>query len=137
MFVLGVKSIANLHKVHPKMILVVSRGILYTPIDFSVIEGLRLEARQADLVAKGFSKTMFSKHREQADGYAHAFDVMAVGDLNGDGKVDHQDKSLTWEREPYQKIAKAMLKAADELGVAIRWGGNFKSFFDGPHFELV
>jgi peptidoglycan LD-endopeptidase CwlK len=30
-----------------------------------------------------------------------------------------------------------MKQAAKELGVSIRWGGDFKSFFDGPHFELV
>ncbi len=62
---------------------------------------------------------------------------MAVGDINGDGRVDHQDKSLTWDRDAYAEIATAWKRAADELGVKIRWGGDFKSFFDGPHFELI
>jgi peptidoglycan L-alanyl-D-glutamate endopeptidase CwlK len=29
-----------------------------------------------------------------------------------------------------------MKTAAAELGVAIVWGGDWKSFKDGPHFEL-
>jgi peptidoglycan L-alanyl-D-glutamate endopeptidase CwlK len=62
---------------------------------------------------------------------------MAVGDLDRDGDVDAQDRSLTWRREWYGEIAKAMLIAAQELRVNIRWGGSFKSFYDGPHFELT
>jgi peptidoglycan LD-endopeptidase CwlK len=29
-----------------------------------------------------------------------------------------------------------MKQAAEELDVAIVWGGDWKSFPDGPHFEL-
>ncbi|MBL4785095.1 MAG: peptidoglycan-binding protein [Cohaesibacteraceae bacterium] len=29
-----------------------------------------------------------------------------------------------------------MKKAAEELGVAIEWGGDWKTFRDGPHFQL-
>lgn len=123
--------------VHPDLVLVVSRGLQYSPIDFAVTEGVRSLRRQRELVAQGWSKTLKSKHLEQADGFGHAVDVMAVGDLDGDGDVDAQDKAITWEREHYTRIAEAMKRASAELGIPIRWGGDFKSFFDGPHFELV
>lgn len=79
---------------------------------------------------------MNSKHLLQTDGWAHAIDVVAVGDLNMDGVVDVQDRSITWDKEIYGRIAEAMYAAAKEFGVKIRWGGEFKSLFDGPHFEL-
>ena len=44
--------------------------------------------------------------------------------------------SITWERDLYDDIARAMKKSAAGLGIGIRWGGDFNSFYDGPHFEL-
>ena len=99
-------------------------------------------ARQRDLVARGSSLTLHSMHLPQPDGYGHAVDLVAVGDLDGDGDIDAQDKALTWEPGLYGAIAEAMGTAARDIGVSIRWGGTFKThrgrpYFDGPHFELV
>jgi peptidoglycan L-alanyl-D-glutamate endopeptidase CwlK len=44
---------------------------------------------------------------------------------------------VSWDKEPYYKIEKAMKQAAQELNIKVRWGGDFKSFFDAPHWELV
>jgi peptidoglycan L-alanyl-D-glutamate endopeptidase CwlK len=44
---------------------------------------------------------------------------------------------VSWDKEHYITISKAFKQAAEELNVSIRWGGDFKSFFDGPHFELI
>ncbi len=136
-FVFGSRSRRRLEGVHSDLVLVASRGLLYSTVDFAITEGVRSLERQRGLKAKGFSQTLTSKHLVQDDGFAHAFDVMAVGDLNGDGDVDAQDKSITWDRDLYGEIAKAMKQAAAELGISVRWGGDFKSFYDGPHFELV
>ena len=86
---------------------------------------------------RGFSRTLRSNHLRQPDGFAHAIDVMAAGDLDGSGTIDAQDRALTWNRGNYLSISEAMKQSADELRIGIRWGGDFKSFFDGPHFELV
>jgi peptidoglycan L-alanyl-D-glutamate endopeptidase CwlK len=137
MFRLGVKSLLRLQGVHPDLIRVVSLGIEGSPYDFTVTEGLRSLERQKELVAKKFSQTLASKHLVQPDGFGHAFDVMAVGDLDKDGDADAQDKTHTWDRVIYQEIAASILTAASTLGVPVRWGGAFKSFFDGPHFELI
>ena len=29
-----------------------------------------------------------------------------------------------------------MKKAARELGIPVQWGGDWRTFFDGPHFQL-
>jgi peptidoglycan L-alanyl-D-glutamate endopeptidase CwlK len=36
----------------------------------------------------------------------------------------------------YAQLAAAVKGAAQKLGVAITWGGDWPSFPDGPHFEL-
>lgn len=131
-FLFGQRSIDNLLHVRPELVLVVSRGLLYSPVDFVIIEGLRSLKRQKMLVNTGKSMTMHSKHLS-----GRAIDVMAVGDLDKDGDIDAQDKSITWNRDLYKHIAEVMYRAAKELDIAVRWGGDFKSFFDGPHFELV
>lgn len=136
-FSLSATSLRRLAVVHPDLIRVAVLGIQRSPIDFAVSEGAREIERQRELLAKGWSKTLSSKHLIQPDGFAHAFDIVAVGDLDRDGDVDAQDKALTWDRGLYTEISAAMLGAAATLGVRVRWGGSFKSFFDGPHYELA
>lgn len=120
-FKLSQKSKDRLNGVDERLVRVVNRAIELTEIDFAVSEGLRSPERQIELVNKGFSQTLKSKHLT-----GHAVDLAAFVD----GKI-------SWEKPFYYKIADAMKKAAEEQQVAIRWGGDFKSFFDGPHFELV
>jgi peptidoglycan L-alanyl-D-glutamate endopeptidase CwlK len=128
MFVLGRRSKQRLRGVHPDLVAVVERAITLTPVDFTVLEGLRGIDRQRELVAAGASRTMRSRHLT-----GHAVDLGAwVG-----GQV-------SWDWPLYHHIAKAMFRAATGLGVAMRWGGNWSesytkalaSFADGPHFEL-
>jgi peptidoglycan L-alanyl-D-glutamate endopeptidase CwlK len=131
-FVFSRKSREALWGVHSDLVLVVSRGLLYSSTDFVITEGLRSQARQDELYAAGLSMTRYGKHLT-----GQAIDVMAVGDLDGDGMVSPQDKILTWRPELYAAINEGMQRAAKELEIPIRWGGEFKSFFDGPHFEMA
>jgi len=135
-FRLSTASYRNLHGVHPSLVDIVVRAIEITEVDFRVIEGVRSPERQRELVRLGRSQTMRSRHLIHPDGFGHAVDLMAVGDLNDDGKVDHQDRAITWSRVWYTKIAAAMFTAAGELGHRITWGGGWKTFYDGPHFQL-
>lgn len=119
-FVLGKRSLEKLNGVHPDLVRVVKRAIEITEVDFVVTEGVRTVARQKELVAAGASKTMNSRHIT-----GHAVDLAAcIG-----GKV-------VWDWPLYAKLADAMKVAAAGCGVAIIWGGDWKSFKDGPHFEL-
>lgn len=120
-FKLGQRSKDRLKGVDERLVKVVERAIELTEIDFTVLEGLRTPERQKQLVADGFSKTLKSKHLT-----GNAVDLGAL--VNG---------TISWDKQHYHTIAKAMKKSAEELKVNIRWGGDFKSFFDGPHFELV
>lgn len=120
-FALSKKSKEKLEGVDIRLVRLVEQAIKETTIDFAVTEGLRTPERQQQLVNDGYSQTMKSKHLT-----GHAVDLVAIVD----GKV-------SWDKQHYPAIAEAMKKAAADQNVKIRWGGDFKSFFDGPHFELV
>lgn len=121
MFKLSNKSLDRLKGVHPDLVKVVKRAIELTEIDFSVGEGLRTIERQKELVAKGASQTMKSRHLT-----GHAVDLYAI-----------VDGTVSWEWKYYSKISESVLKAAKELGVDVEWGGNWKTIKDGPHFQLT
>lgn len=119
MFKLSQRSIDRLKGVHPDLVSVVKLAIERSDVDFMVTEGLRSKERQKELVAAGASKTMNSRHIT-----GHAVDLAAY--VNG----------IRWDWPLYEKIAKAMKQAAYELNIKIEWGGDWKSFKDGPHFQI-
>ena len=119
-FKLGPRSLARLKGVHPDLVKVVLRAIELTPVDFTVLEGLRSLERQKALVDAGASQTMNSRHLD-----GHAVDLGAW--------VDDQ---VDWSWPLYGKIAQAMKAAAAELKIPIEWGGDWTKFKDGPHFQL-
>lgn len=149
MFELSQRSLDRLEGVDERLVKVVCRAIELTDTDFGVIEGVRTVEKQEELVAKGASQTMKSKH---LDGLA--VDLMAY--VGGRG---------CWEINVYDNIADAMKKAAEEEGVQVRWGAAWhindlrewegtmedamndyidtrrsegrRPFIDGPHFELM
>ncbi|WP_422023336.1 M15 family metallopeptidase [Pyruvatibacter mobilis] len=95
-------------------------AIQNTDVDFTVLEGMRSEERQRELYDKGATTTMNSRHLT-----GHAVDLGAwVG------------REVRWDWPLYHKIAAAMKDSAARLGVALDWGGDWKSFPDGPHFQL-
>jgi len=119
-FKLGPRSLLNLRGVHPDLVRVVKRAISISDIDFTVIEGLRTIARQKELFAKGATKTMRSRH-------IHGFAVDIAPYVAG---------SIRWDWPLFDKIEEAMKKAAKLENVSVTWGGDWKSFKDGPHWEL-
>lgn len=117
---LGLKSKFRLRGVHPDLVRVVSRAIELTPVDFTVLEGLRSTIRQVELFKSGASKTMKSRHLT-----GHAVDLGAL--VNG---------SVRWDWPLYYKLAEAMKTASLELLIPLEWGGDWETFKDGPHFQL-
>lgn len=148
-FKLSKRSLDTLQGVNPALIAVVKRAIEITKVDFAVTEGVRTIARQKELVARGASQTMDSKHIS-----GNAVDLVA-----------YIGSRISWELNLYDDIADAMAQAARELDVNIRWGGAWhiadiaswsgsmqsamdsyvdlrrsqgrRIFIDGPHFELM
>lgn len=139
-FTLGKRSLKNLEGVHPDLVNVVKRAIELTDTDFAVIEGVRTLARQKELMRKGATKTLKSRHLT-----GHAVDIVPV-----------PGGEISWNFNDYYPLAEAMAQAATELGVRVRWGGAWQVlnthqhpselvkayrdkggvFLDGPHFEL-
>lgn len=117
---LGLRSRKNLIGVHPDLVRVVKRAIQITSVDFTVIEGLRTEKRQRQLVAQGASKTMNSRHLT-----GHAVDI-----------VPFVGGNIRWDWPLFDPIEAAMKEAARLESVPIEWGGDWASFKDGPHWQL-
>lgn len=120
-FRLSERSLRRLEGVHLDLVKVVKRAIEITPVDFAVTEGLRTKEKQEQLVKAGASKTLRSRHLT-----GHAVDLAAV-----------IGSEVRWDWALYPQIANAMKKAAYELDVPIEWGGDWKTFKDGPHFQLT
>lgn len=117
---LGGRSKARLIGVHPDLVKVVERAIQITPVDFTVLEGLRTPERQKMLVEVGASQTLNSRHLT-----GHAVDLAAwVHD------------EVCWAWPLYDQIAAAMKAAAKQVNVPVEWGGDFRAFKDGPHWQL-
>lgn len=119
-FVLSKLSLSRLEGIHPDLVKVVKRAIEITEVDFRVSEGLRSKSRQAELVKVGASQTNNSRHLT-----GHAVDLVAMIGLE-----------VRWDWPLYHKLADAMKQAAKELNVPIEWGGDWRTFKDGPHFQL-
>ena len=125
---LTASSLAKLKGVHPALVKVVNRCAADwkdTELTWIITCGPRTVAEQKVLVAKGASKTMNSRHIPGKDGYSKAVDVAMV--LNG---------KLKWDWPLYAKMAVAMQAAASKEMVPLEWGGSWKSFRDGPHYQL-
>jgi peptidoglycan L-alanyl-D-glutamate endopeptidase CwlK len=98
--------------------------------DLTIIEGKRSLERQKQLFNEGASKTMKSKHLT-----GHAVDV----GIYKNGGIDWNDKNA------YYVLAGIVTAISDEIGVKVRWGGNWdkdrdfddQSFNDLVHWELV
>ena len=105
-FQLSRRSLDRLQGVDERMVAVVKYAITATKTDFGVIQGMRTMEQQKELVAKGASQTMKSKH---LDGLA--VDLMAY--INGRG---------SWELNLYDDLADAMKEGANAVNVKVRWG---------------
>lgn len=115
---LNIRSEKNLTGVHPDLVKVVRKAA--ETAQFVVTEGLRTAERQAQLVAAGASQTTKSRHLT-----GHAVDLAAL-----------VGNDIRWDWPLYAQLAKAMKQAAQQLKIPLEWGGDWKTFKDGPHFQL-
>lgn len=98
------------------------------PFDITITEGYRSKERQDELFKQGATKVHTSRHQS-----GNAIDMAPY-------PVDWKDTAR------FVTMADHMFAAAKELGITIRWGGNWSrngtadkppsSFVDMPHFEL-
>jgi len=146
-FVLNAGSKKELLRVHEALVSIVEKAVQLSVQEFAVHDGIRTIAEQQQMVQRGASKTLDSRHVS-----GHAVDLVPY--ING---------KLRWEWPPIYLIADAMRIGAQELKIPLRWGGawdvdftnsmeppedlvanyvarrkkqGLSAFIDGPHFEL-
>ena len=119
-YYLGNRSKQRLEGIHSDLVKVVELAIGLTEVDFTVLEGMRTLTRQKELVKRGASTTLNSRHLT-----GHAVDIGA-----------YVDGEVRWDWPLYHRMAIAMKQAALELKVDLEWGGDWQSFPDGPHYQL-
>lgn len=118
----------RLKGVHPDLVRVMHKALQDAPFPFRVIDGLRTVTRQKELVRIGASKTMRSRHLT-----GHAVDIVPLVDLDRDGKLETEEL-FNWPL--IRQLAPVVKAAATDLDVALEWGGDWKTFKDGPHWQL-
>lgn len=121
-------SLAKLKGVHPDLVRVVNRCAgdwKDADTGFIVTCGVRTLDEQKILKAKGASKTLRSRHIPAANGFSHAVDLAST--IKG---------QVRWDWPLYDSLAKRMKAAAKDENVLLEWGGDWKTFKDGPHFQL-
>lgn len=162
MNVFGKISEERMKELHPDLVKVLRRALQLSKIDFTIIEGVRSDEQCFINFGKGrtpmecmrggcptryaqpklpkvtwLTKALSSNHRKKLDGFGHAVDLypypvsLVLGRKKG------------WE-PLFDQIAKAMLAAAKELNIKIRWGADWdmdnmpreRGETDNPHFEL-
>lgn len=103
----GRRSRQRLKGVDARLVSVLNEVVKY--FDITVIEGLRSQERQNELVKQGKSKTKFGKHVQ--------------------GKaVDIAPYPIDWEsRDDFHYLGGFVLGIAAKLGVNVRWGGDWSS----------
>jgi|TARA_R100001530_G_scaffold32972_1_gene25861 hypothetical protein len=121
----GSRSRRRLKGVDAKLVNVLNETIKL--MDITVIEGVRSKKRQAELLKKGATKVKYSKHME--------------------GKaVDVAPYPIQWkDRERFHYMGGIVRGVASQMGVKVRWGGDWDSdgeikdnnFDDLVHIELV
>ena len=114
------RSMTKLQGVDSRLVKIAELALQRSPFDFGITEGMRTLEQQKKYVAEGKSQTMKSKHLE---GRAIDFVVYINGKAN-------------WDLDNYQKVAQVFKQVATEQGIAIEWGGDWKTFKDGPHIQL-
>ena len=121
---LSARDVSRLNGVHPDLVRVAHRAAAICSITFIVVEGVRTLAKQREYFQAGKSKTMNSRHLT-----GKAVDLAPIVDTDGDG-----DLELSWAKNDFLPIVKAMKAAAKELGVAMEHGADWG--WDSPHHEL-
>lgn len=136
MYQFSERSKKNLEGLHPTLKKLMQLSIGNSPIDFTVVHGVRTAEEQKALYEQGRTVpgsivtnfdgyTKQSNHQIKEDGFGYAVDIYPFVD----GKVQVNDaKSLIRISEHIKAVARLN-------GIKIEWGGDW-TMRDYPHFEL-
>lgn len=134
-------SLSRLENIHPKLAATIKCAITDSPFDFIVVQGFRTAAYQNELYQQGRTTKgprvtncdgyiKKSNHQGKSDGYGYAVDF-GIYDPKVEGNIDWKSVAK------YQKVARHIELVGRKVGIKISWGGDWKSFKDNPHVEIV
>lgn len=148
---LSKRSLSRLAGVDDKLVAVVKRAIEISQVDFMVLEGVRSKEQcminygkgrtAAQCVAKGVPAQYANPNAAKVTWLNNPF---ASKHVTGKA-VDLVPYPVDWnDLKKFDLIAQAMLQAAKELGVPVRWGADWdndgkpreRGESDSPHFEI-
>jgi len=126
------RSTERLKSCDPDLILLMNEALSdpACPSDMTILEGHRGEARQNQMVAEGKSQLRWPKSRH------NAFPSMAVD------VAPYVAGAVSWSWPHYFPLADhikatwARLKAEGKVVGELEWGGDWRSFKDGPHWQI-
>lgn len=115
----------------PGLVMVFRRGLVLSyeggGPDWSIVDGVRTDAKQAALVGTGASHTKKSAHLIQLSGFGEAMDLriylgpnMNPFPLKGDAPDVVRAKLFRFE-----EAARFLFEAADELVFPLQWGNDW------------
>ena len=99
-----------------------------SPLNFRITHGLRTPEEQQTLYNQGrttagkiVTNTLESKH---------------LTGLAVDIYVTPSAGRKPWDERDFKIVGEHVKMKAEQLGIPIRWGGDFRSFKDYPHYEI-
>lgn len=137
-FKFGTTSGERLDTCDPKLQRAMHYAMSLQLMDFTILEGHRSQARQLELLAKGATKVAVSKHQHSPSA---AIDIAPYPVRWGSINSAHRVKEIG----NFYRLAGIVLAGAKEMGIPLRWGGDWnmngdiydQEFDDLVHFELV
>jgi len=122
---------------------VMKLSIKRSPVDFGIACGHRTVEEQQKLYAQGRTKT------GSIVTYVDGVNKKSQHNINPSNAVDIYgwvNGKATWDEKTLIFLAGIINASADELGIILRWGGNWdndgeiitdQNFLDLPHFEFL
>lgn len=138
MYIFSQRSKNNLVGIHPDLVRLMNEAIKDSPIDFTITDGVRTTQQQRSLYEQGRTKpgaivtnadgvNNKSNHQVKSDGYGYAVDL-----------YPYYNKSVQLnDVKNLRVIANHIKEVAKRLDIGVQWGGDWKTFKDYPHFELI
>lgn len=135
-FKFGKNSEKQLATVKPALQKVARRALELSPIDFTIVQGIRTVEQSAQNVKNGTSFLKDPSKSKHITGDALDFAPLK------NGKIDWNDLDAFWA------VKQCFQMAGDELGVKLRFGADWnnsgdyrdeiqRGTYDGGHVELV
>ena len=128
------RSLLRLKGVNLLLIAIATTAKIDTPYNFEIADmgGFRTVADQKYLYASG--RTRPGKIVTRADG------VKKLSNHQSGNAIDivcYKNGEISWSEDVFREVAEHLKKVAkDSYGIDLKWGGDWTTFRESPHFEL-